>query len=73
MSYRYPLKSCLAFRIFPRNIQHIGLNFAWRHFQSGEKIGTGTRNLSIDPGPVRYQYVLFRPDGIDLIKPDVSL
>ena len=73
MSNRYPLKSCLAFRILPRNIQHIWFDFACDHFQSRQQIGAGVGNLAVNPGLMRENHILFWPNRTDCIESDMGL
>ena len=73
MSNRDPLKTRLAFRILPGNIQHIGFDFACDDFQAGQQIGAGIGNFSVHPGLMRQDHILFGPNGADCFEPNVSL
>src|SRR6266545_6745054 len=73
MSNRYSLKPSFAFRTLPRNIKYIRFGFPSYHFQARQQIGPRVGNLSINPGFVSENHILFWPNGVYGVKSNMCL
>jgi len=69
----YPLKTRLAFRIFPGEIQHIGIGFSAYAFEPGHLIALIVDWLAVEPGPVRDDRTGSWRYGVDSVEAQVSL